>query len=414
MSEKFDHHSPEFAANWHTELEQMRHACPVARTDAHGSFVVVTKHADAQQVLRDFKAFASARDLHGDGWSSTGGVTIPTNQGRMGFMEMDPPESLKHRRIVNPWLSRNAVRDYRPRIAEVVNWCIDRVVQSGSIDVVDDLANPIPAIVTLDVLGIDLTDWQQYADAAHGAVFREPGSGQKLKWVGQNVRDVVDRGGYEPDGLIAAWKSARIDAEPLPDEMVYELVYMVINGGIDTTTSLIANAVIQIDRNPHIRERLIGDPSLIPAAVQELLRFCVPSTGVARTVTVPAEIGGCPVAPGERVLVVLASANFDEDVFDEPERVTIDRERNLHLSFGTGGHRCVGAELATAELEVVLTELLRRLPDFAVDHVGVRPYPTMPLVNGYIAVPASFMAGSPERALTELPQLSQPRLRPVD
>ena len=410
----FDHHSPEFADNWHQELRHLRTHCPVAHTDAQGSFVVVTKHEDAQQVLRDFKVFASARDLAGDDWKTTGGVTIPTNQGRMGFMEMDPPESLKHRKIVNPWLSRAAVQGYRPRIAEIVNWCIDRVVETGSIEFVDDLANPVPAIVTLDVLGIDLADWQQYADAAHGAVFREPGSGQKLKWMARNVRDILQNESYSPDGLIAAWASATIDGERLSEDMVYELIYMVINGGTDTTTSLIANAVIQIDKNPEIREQLLADPARIPGAVQEFLRYCVPSTGVARTATANAEIRGCPVDAGERILVVLASANFDEEVFDDPERVEIDRTPNAHLSFGTGGHRCVGAELATAEMEVVLAEVLRRLPDFKIDQGSVKRYPTMPLVNGHISVPATFSAGpSLGMGSSDVPTLTQPRLRPT-
>ncbi len=122
----FDHHSADFASSWRDQLTELRGRCPVGRSTAHGSFLVVTRYDDILRVLRDHKTFASARDVHGDGWADPGGVTIPTNQGRMGFMEMDPPESLTYRKLVNPWLSRAAVQKYRPRIAEIISWCIDR------------------------------------------------------------------------------------------------------------------------------------------------------------------------------------------------------------------------------------------------------------------------------------------------
>lgn len=409
----FDHHSPDFASSWRDQLSEMRGRCPVGRSTAHGSFLVVTRYDDILRILRDHKTFASARDVHGDGWADAGGVTIPTNQGRMGFMEMDPPESLKYRKLVNPWLSRAAVQQYRPRIAEIVSWCIDRFCERGEVEFVRDLANPLPAIVTLDALGIALDDWHVYAEAAHGAAYREPGSGQKLKWVMQNVRDIVREGAYEPESLIASWTEARIDGEPLGPDMVCELVYMTLNGGIDTTTSLIANSAVQLDADPGVRERLLDDRQLIPSFVQEMLRFCVPSTGIARTSMVDTEIGGVPVRAGTRLLLVLASANFDDDRFEQPSEVDVDRQPNVHLSFGSGAHRCVGAELATAELEELTAELLRRIPDFRIDRVGVDAYPTMPLVNGFISVPATFTPTARSNATsTALPVLTEARLRP--
>jgi cytochrome P450 len=410
----FDHHSVEFAAGWRDELRDMRQHCPVAHTDAHDSYWIVTKYADAQRVLRDHKVFASARDLVGDGWSTSGGVTIPTNQGRMGFMEMDPPESLAYRKIINPWMSRLAVREYRPRITEIVDWAIDQFIEDGTVDVVTQLANPIPAIVTLDVLGIDLVDWRTYAEAAHGAAFREPGSGTKLKWMMQNVRELVRDGAHDPLGLIASWKAATVGGEPLSDNMVCELIFMVINGGTDTTTSLIANSIVELQRRTDLRQRLVDEPALVPAAVQELLRYCVPSTGVARTTLAPTEIGQCPIGAGERVLLLLASTNFDDEQFPHPDVLDFDRPSNQHLSFGTGGHRCVGAELATAELEVFLERFLSRIPEFRVDLDRVQAYPTMPLVNGHIVVPTTFSPARRVSPISELPHLTQPRLRPID
>ena len=195
--------------------------------------------------------------------------------------------------------------------------------------------------------------------------------------------------------------------------MVCELVYMTLNGGIDTTTSLIANSAVQLDADPGMRERLLDDRQLIPSFVQEMLRFCVPSTGIARTSMADTEIGGVPVHAGTRLLLVLASANFDDDRFEQPSEVDVDRQPNVHLSFGSGAHRCVGAELATAELEELTAELLRRIPDFRIDRVGVDAYPTMPLVNGFISVPATFTPTERSNATsTALPVLTEARLRP--
>ena len=148
--------------------------------------------------------------------------------------------------------------------------------------------------------------------------------------------------------------------------MICELIYMVLNGGIDTTTSTISNAIVILDEHPDLRQQLLAEPERIPAAVQELIRYAVPSTGIARTVLAETEVGGCPVQPGDRILLLLASANFDEDVFQDPDAFRIDRERNPHLSFGVGPHRCVGADLAATEVEVLLETLLQRIPDFTV------------------------------------------------
>jgi cytochrome P450 len=128
----------------------------------------------------------------------------------------------------------------------------------------------------------------------------------------------------------------------------------------------------------------------------------------------PTEIGRCPIGAGERVLLLLASTNFDDEQFPHPDVLDFDRPSNQHLSFGTGGHRCVGAELATAELEVFLERFLSRIPEFHVDLDRVQAYPTMPLVNGHIAVPTTFTPGRRVSPIGDLPHLRQPRLRPLD
>lgn len=386
----FDHHSEDFARNWREIYAGLRQSCPVTHTDEHGGYYVVSKAADVLAAFRDSTVFASDRNVLGGG----GGVTIPANPFRMGIMEMDPPESTEYRRLLNPWFSRAAINDFRPRIRELVTWCIDSFIEIGTFDVVDDLANPLPALVTLDRIGLPLDRSGEYARILHEAVYRVPGSARRVVWLLEDLQAVVSERQYRPDSLAAELHRAQPGGLPIGDELVVELIYMLLSGGIDSTTALVANVMAHLDDVPTDRARLLADRSLVPTAVQDLIRFYTPATGVARTVTTPVELSGTRLEAGDRVLLAIGSADSDEDKFDRPDRVVVDRSPNPHLGFGSGAHRCLGAELATAEMEILLEEVLDRLPDYRLHRDEVVPYPSIPLVNGYIRMPATFTPGS--------------------
>lgn len=398
MVQQFDHHSEHFAEHWRETYGELRRQCPVAHSDRHGGFSVVTRHEDVKRVLLDPATFACGRDLE-FGEVRTGGISIPINPVQMGMMEMDPPESQAYRRILAPWFSAKAVRGYRPRMAEIVSWAVDRFVESGRLDFVDDLSNPVPALVSLDYFGLPLQKWEFYADALHKAAYREKGSARAIgELVDDLGRVVAGRRGSEGGDrdVLDALMTAEVEGRPLSDERVVNLLFMLLNGGIDTSTALIAGMFLHLGEHPDQRARLAADPSLVPRAVDEMLRYFTPGTSIARTVTCPVELGGVELAPGDRLLLGLGSANHDESVFDRPDDVRLDRaEANKHLAFGTGVHRCLGAFLAPAELTLLLDEVLRRLPDYEIDLARVVHYPTIPLVNGFIAMPASFTPGSP-------------------
>lgn len=388
----FDHHSESFARNWREQYRHLRAECPVAHSDHHGGFSVVSRYDDVLAVLRDSKSARSGRDMTSGRPAPDQGVTIPPNPFRMGIMEMDPPECTRYRRLLNPWFSRNTVDALVPRIRETVTWCIDRFVELGSFDVVDDLANPLPALVTLDVLGIPLDRWFRYARLTHEAVYRAKGSADGIRWMLGDVTGVVAAGGA-PGSLIEYLRSVDLDGEPLPEPLIVELAFMILNGGTDTTTALIAHLLLHLDRHQSDRDRLMAEPELIGPAVQELIRYYSPATGIARTVTAPLTLSGTKLEPGDRLLLALGSANNDERRFPDAERVIIDREPNLHIAFGSGLHRCLGADLASTEMEVLLAEVLTRLGDYTIDQTGVAGYPSIPLVNGFSSMPATFAPG---------------------
>ncbi|MEZ0365850.1 cytochrome P450 [Mycobacterium sp. pUA109] len=413
--EQFDHHSEEFAEQWRQIYAGMRHTCPVAHSDRHGGFFILTRYDDAKRVLRDHDTFVCGRDLTFGDNVVRGGVTVPTNPVRMGMMEMDPPQSQNYRQVLAPWLSRKAIDRYRPRMREIVSWTVDRVIEAGNLDFVDDVANPLPAMISLDYFGLSLEKWNDYATILHKAVYREKGSAHQLAGLLDDVRDTVrerrSTAGTRGD-LTDALLTAEVDGAPIDDELVTELLFMLLNGGIDTSTALIASMFLYLDEHPDERTALAADATLIPAAVDEMLRYFTPGPGVARTVARPVDIGGRHLEPGDRVWLALGSANYDPDVFADPELVKLDRANNSkHLSFGFGMHRCLGAFLAPVEMAVLLEEVLRRLPDYRIDRDQVRHYPTIPLVNGYVAMPATFTPGP--RVLSGYAESLPIRLEPV-
>lgn len=394
----FDHHSEDFAQHWPQIYANMRGSCPVAHSDRHGGFFILTQYNDVKRALRDSDTFVCGRDLTCGDTVVDGGVTVPTNATRMGMMEMDPPESQSYRTVLAPWLSRKAIESYRPRMEEIVSWTIDRIIESGSIDFVDDISNPLPAMVSLDYFGLSLEKWDDYATILHKAAYREKHSAREVETLLNDVRATVQERRAKPatrGDLTDALLTAEVNGAPIDDDMVAELLFMLLNGGIDTSTALIASMFLYLDEHPDERSALATDAALIPTAVDEMLRYLTPGTGVARTVARPVEIGGEHLEPGSRVWLALGSANHDSDIFADPERVKLDRENNgRHLAFGFGLHRCLGAFLAPMEMAVLLEAVLRRLPDYRIDRARVRRYPTIPLVNGYIAMPGTFTPGT--------------------
>jgi cytochrome P450 len=398
---RFDHHTEEFARDWRDIYRGLRGSCPVAHTEAHDGFYVVTRYDDVKRVMSDPDTFACGRDLAFDGFS-TGGVTIPINPVQMGMMETDPPLSQAYRRPLANLFTAKAIAAYEPRLAEIVTWTVDRIIERGHLDFVDDLANPLPAMVSLDYFGLPLDKWESYATALHKAAYREKGSARAVMALVEDVREIVaarrPTAGAHGD-VLDRLLTVEINGAPLPEDEVVNQVFMLLNGGIDTSTALIASMFLYLSEHPAERAALAADPSRIPAAVDEMLRYFTPGPGVARTVIAPVELGGVQLRPGDRILLALGSANNDEALFENPDEVRLDRENSgKHLAFGYGMHRCLGAFLAPAEMRLLLEEVLRRLPDYTVDVEAAVHYPTIPLINGWIAMPATFTPG--ERVLT--------------
>lgn len=395
---QFDHHSPDFAERWPEVYREMRDGgCPVAHSPQHGGFHAVSRYEDVRQVLGEPATFPSGREFEIDG-RVVGGATIPVTASRLGMMEMDPPASLGYRRIIAPFFSARTVEEYVPRLRTIVDWVLDRTIESGGMDAVSDLGALLPPLVITDLLGLPLERCEHYARALHAGAGHRKGSARSILGIMHEIRELVGRWrerGAGPDGVCTALLEAEIDGGPIDDDLVAELVFMLLTGGVDTTTAQISNVLEHLDANPEFRRKLAEDDASVPRAMDELLRLYTPGTGAARTTAAPTTIGGIELIPGDRVFLGLGSANRDENVF--PDADTADPERanvHKHLSFGYGVHRCVGAYLAKAELVEVVRAVLRRIPDFVVDRGEATHRETIPLVNGWTSLPIRFTPGT--------------------
>ena len=402
MSVEFDHHSPQYAHDHRRLLRALRDTCPVAWSDAHGGYWVVTRHADVERVARDTETFSSDHDLYAERRGYRG-ITIPeTGSFRRNPVEVDPPEVLQYRHLLNPYFSPSAMAARLPRIERWTTACIDRVIGSGRFDIVLDLANPVPALFTADFLGLPLEEWENWSWPQHQLNFAPPGSSESDEAKGQMVKNqqrlearVAERRREPGDDLISALLAAEIDGRVLTDREIVEMCMTIISGGFVTTTALTAHAFMWLSEHPEMKQWLLDDEARIPVATEEFIRWSSPAHALARTVTRDTELAGERLREGDRMLIVWASANEDARAFEHPDQVDLERKPNRHAAFGFGIHRCIGNSFARAEFAIMLREVLTRMPDYVVDTKATRRFPSIGVINGFISMPARFTPGTP-------------------
>jgi cytochrome P450 len=393
----YDHHSPEHAAHAPDVHADLRARCPVAWTESYGGFWVASAFEPCVRAAKDPERFRSDHDVEGtrEGYQ---GITIPSlpNQ-RFIPSEADPPEFLEYRHLLLAWFSPGKVNRWESFVRNHVTEILDEHMASGRIDLVLDIANPVPAVVTLAFVGLPPDDWERFADPIHASAYTRPGTPEKqaaIAGIGELaalLREIVaDRRANPRDDLATAVANAEIGGAPIEIDRAVDILQLVVAGGVDTTTALLANTFVWLSDHPDVRQQLIDDPELIPLAREEFLRYFTPTQATARTACVDVELGDVTIGAGERILMSWAAANRDPAVFHDPEHVDIDRAPNPHLTFGAGPHRCLGIHFARMIIKVALEEVLARIPDYVVETDGAERYATIGVINGWIQVPATF------------------------
>jgi len=381
----FDHHSGDFARDPWSVYEGLR-AARVAYSETYGGFYLLSRYGDVYAAARDDETFSSDREV----------VLPATGVGRLIPLNADPPDLQRFRSALFPYFTQRAAEAMAPEIRRFTTTTIDAFIETGCCDLITDLAAPVPAMTTLELIGLPPADWAVLAEPLHDLIAYPTDhpnheSARAGVWAIRErfAAEVAERAAEPRDDMVTHLVGLEADGTLSRDEVV-DLLMMVTIGGFDTTMAAIGSALLYLEQHPDERRRLAADPALLPAAVDEFLRFEAPVQGFARTVTRDIEIGGCPIATGETVFLLWGSANRDPEVFDRPDEMVLERRPNRHLTFGVGGHRCLGAHLARVEMRVVLAEALRRLGDYTVRHDEVHWPASVGILYGRAHIPATF------------------------
>jgi cytochrome P450 len=337
------------------------------RLDGRKPTVYVARHADVEAVLRNPRLFSSQ---FGEGMGGLG------NDRPMIPLQIDPPEHKKYRVLLDPYLAPRQVARLEDDVVGLVNELIDAFVDRGSCEFLADFAVPLPCTVFLRLLGLPLEHLDLFLRIKEGII---RGNSQPTLALQHAARVEAGRTFYDYfdtaldriederiPGLLLDLLGADVQGERLSRDEIMDICYLFIIAGLDTVTDSLCCFWTFLADHPDHRKLIVDDPTAIPGAVEELIRWESPVSGVARVATEDTTLGGCPVHQGESLLVMVGSANTDPDAIDAAGTVDFTRTTNRHLAFGGGIHRCLGSHLARLELRVAMREWHRRIPDYRV------------------------------------------------
>jgi cytochrome P450 len=381
--------SADVANDPHAAYERLRTECPVSRSKFAGNpSVFISRYEDVLWALRHPHIFSSA-----------GAVEIGNDRPLIP-LQIDPPEHAQYRRVLDREFSPRRMAELDDDFRALTNQLIDGFVDRGACDFHDEFSTPLPSTIFLRLMGLPQDDlgvflqWRDNIirpDVAPGdfegaAAIREATGKEMYAYFGAAM-DQRDRPGSHDDGLLCRLMAAEIDGVRLSREQLLDTCYLLIIAGLDTVTATLDCFITYLARHPEQRRQVAHSPAMAEAAVEELMRWETPVMVVPRIVKEEVELGGVRLEPGDQVTLVLGAANTDDGEFPGAGEVHFDRERNRHLAFGGGPHRCLGSHLARLELKVALEEFHRRIPDYALADgtelhfsPGIRQAEHLPLV----------------------------------
>ena len=366
---------PEVLANPYPLFHRLRTEDPV-HWDPFLHTWIVTRYADVVKVLHDFSAQRTPTPEH---LSAMGLEDIsPIAQVMVKQMLfLDPPSHTRIRSLASYAFTPHRVEVLRGHIREITKHLIDAVEPKGCMDVIADLAEPLPYTITAEMLGVPVKDapqlkaWSQdFAEMLGNFQHnpdRTPRVRRSVEEMSRYFRSAIQEiKKYPREGLIQSFLTAEVDGDRFTEDEVVANTIVTMVGGQETTTNLIGNGVLTLLRNPKGLAQLKANLSLIPSAVEEMLRYEPPSQHTARLAPYDMELGGKKILKRQAAIAVMAAGNRDPERFPDPDRFDITRKDNRHLSFGWAAHFCFGAALARIEGQIAFEEIVRRLHDWSV------------------------------------------------
>ena len=364
---------------------RMRETAPVYFEASYQMWSVFRYH-DVQRVLSDVATFSSASAIAEDS-------SDPLDA---SLISLDPPRHRQLRTLVTQAFTPRSVADLSERITTITTDLLDQVAGRGKMDVIDDLAYPLPMLVIAELLGVPRQDrdrFKAWSDAVVGVT--GAGGGHLRAEMRAYFLRIIEQRRREPQAdLISALLAAQVDGQQLSQQELLGFCILLLVAGNATTTQLIGNALLCFDEQPDVFEALRADPALIPGAIEEVLRYRSPVQMMFRHVVTDVELSGQQLHRGQWVLAQIGSANRDEDQFPDADHFDFKRAPNRHLAFGHGIHFCLGAPLARLEAKIALTLLLerfqeiRRVPNVRLEGTGST------IVFGVKHLPVTFQASA--------------------
>ncbi len=335
----------------------------------------ITKRDQTVELTRydDVVAVTKRRDVHSMDADTAVIVAMAIGAGRPLIpLMLDGEQHTKYRKLLDPLFAPKQVARLEPVIRNLSETLIDAFAADGEVDFCEAFCEPLPSQIFLSQLGLPLDDVPFLLWVKNGVI--RPSDAEHQQTAGPKLIEYLDAeldrreaSGAPQDDLIGGFLTAEVDGHHLTHEDVIDITFLLVLAGLDTVTSSLSCMVDWLARHPEERDRLVADPSLLPAAIEELMRVHTPVVAGSRHATADLEIDGVEVKAGDELRVVWAAADMDPDVFPDPTRVDFDRPSNRHIAFASGFHRCLGSHLARLELRVALETLHRRLPDYRPD-----------------------------------------------
>ncbi len=351
---------------------------------------LLTRYDDVRDVLRDprFSADRTSAPLIQHNAHRLPEFLQQTSRGLRTMLVMDPPDHTRIRKLVNKAFTRARIERLRGHIEDLVGTLVAEAQAKGRFDLIHDLAEPLPAIVIAELLGVPTSDHRQFREWSSALINGLSAQDEETRAAGTAgvesilgyLRDIIaERRRAPQDDLISAMIAAQEEQDALTDLELLATSNLLLLAGHETTTNLIGNGMLALMREREEWGRLCADPSLAPSAVEELLRFDGPVQATVRVAREDVEIGGKQVPAGALVLVNLGAANHDPTVFADPQQLDITRDPNPHLGFGFATHFCLGAPLARLEGVVAFEALARRMPslELVTERPEYRPNPVL-------------------------------------
>jgi hypothetical protein len=392
---------PEVHEDPYPLYRRLRAEDPVHRSEL--GFWVLTRHADVLALLRDPRTSRDPRRSERvEALRSSVEVSrlLDEEEAAPSMLFVDPPDHTRLRTLVNKAFTPAAVERLRPRVEEIVDGLLDRVAGRGAMDVVEDLAYPLPVTVICELFGVPEADWDRFRNWSRAFVHLldplvasdalERALQARLALRGYLRELIAQRRAHPADDLLSALIAAEDQGQALSEAELVSMCVLLLVAGHETTVNLIANGTLALLRHPPARARLEADPSLAGGAVEELLRYDSPVQFTSRHALADFEVGGRAVRTGETVVAVLGAANRDPAVFPDPDELDLTRKPNRHVAFGGGIHFCLGATLARIEAGIAIPALLGRLAGLELAGAPVRR-DTVTL-RGLSSLPVRFQA----------------------